>query len=76
MLANDESMPAKFPKYLIKLFPSEEVGLYNLLNCRFPKSPAVREKARPDQESRILAKFPFHRVLNPFYYLMAVAAQL
>lgn len=47
----------------------------NWENVFLPRSPAKRENMIPVQPIIILAKFPFHKVLSPTYYLTAVVRQ-
>ena len=72
MVPRLEIMPAKFPKYFRYRMLSGVVDLYILVIYFLPKLPAVNENASPENESRILAKFPFHKALIPFSYLIAV----
>ena len=72
ILPRVDTMPAKFPKYFRYRMPSGVVDLYILVIYFFPKLPAVNENARPENESKILAKFPFHKALIPFSYLITV----
>ena len=73
--ANDESIPAIFPKYLRFESLDGFERLLCLLKILFPSDPAVKENIIPLQLMHIFARFPFHRAFIPFYYATVLMTQ-